>query len=46
MEKAQSNIVKNNYIIDKYDKILNNILHKDEAKYTTSRKFKRDLLWV
>ena len=40
------NLVKDNYNMDtaQYDKILDQVKHKDTAKYTTSRKFKRDLL--
>ena len=37
-------IVKDNYVINPYDKILSEMLHKDTAKYTTSRKFKKDVL--
>ena len=42
MEKIESNLVKDNYNMDsaKYDNILDEMLHKDTAKYTTSRKFK------
>lgn len=39
-EKYIKEYPKNNY----YENILDNIKHKHEAKYTTSRKFKRDLL--
>ena len=37
-------LVKDNYVINPHDKILNEMLHKDTAKYTTSRKFKKDVL--
>lgn len=39
-------LVKENYNIDEiqFDNILNDMPHKDTAKYTTSRKFKLDLL--
>ena len=40
--------VKDNYNIDEIenDKILSEVKHKDTAKYTTSRKFKADLLKI
>tara|TARA_R110000744_G_scaffold342881_6_gene448111 strand:+ start:374 stop:1741 length:1368 start_codon:yes stop_codon:yes gene_type:complete len=37
-------IVKHNYVINPHDTILNEMLHKDTAKYTTSRKLKKDIL--
>jgi predicted O-methyltransferase YrrM len=39
-------LVKHNYDENTllYDKVLNEVKHKDKAKYTTSRKFKMDLL--
>jgi len=44
--KQTWDLVGNNYNMDsvKYDKILDEMLHKDTAKYTTSRKFKLDVL--
>jgi predicted O-methyltransferase YrrM len=44
--KQTWNLVKHNYGMEnaKYDKILDEISHKDTAKYTTSRKFKLDIL--
>ena len=40
------NLIKDNYDEKKtmYDNILNEVKHKDTAKYTTSRKFKTDIL--
>ena len=40
------NIIKDNYNHDKikFDKVLDTMPHKDIAKYTTSRKFKEDIL--
>ena len=40
------NFIKDNYNYDniKFDKILDTMPHKDVAKYTTSRKFKKDIL--
>jgi hypothetical protein len=40
--KQTWNLVKNHYVDD--DEILNSVLHKDTAKFTTSRKFKKDLI--
>jgi len=39
-------LVKHNYNIEtaQFDKILDEMLHKDTAKYTTSRKFKMDVM--
>jgi len=44
--KQTWDLVKDNYNMDsaKYDNILDEMLHKDTAKYTTSRKFKLDVL--
>jgi len=44
--KQTWDIVGHNYNMDnaKYDNILDEVQHKDTAKYTTSRKFKLDLL--
>ena len=42
--KQTWNLVKDKYVITPHDTILNEVLHKDTAKYTTSRKFKKDLL--
>ena len=42
--KQTWDLVKDKYVITPHDKILNEVLHKDTAKYTTSRKFKKDLL--
>lgn len=40
--KQTWDIVKNNY--NNFEELLNKTKHKDTAKYTTSRKFKRDIL--
>ena len=40
------NIVKHNYSLSDNESILNEMEHKDTAKYTTSRKFKRDILEI
>ena len=44
--KQAWDLVESNYDIEnaKYDKILDEMLHKDTAKYTTSRKLKLDIL--
>ena len=44
--KQTWNFIKDNYDYDniKFDKILDTMPHKDTAKYTTSRKFKNDIL--
>jgi hypothetical protein len=44
--KQTWDLIKENYNHDeiKYDKILDTMPHKDTAKYTTSRKFKKDII--
>jgi len=46
--KQTWDLIKDNYNHDeiKYDKILDTMPHKDTAKYTTSRKFKKDIIKI
>ena len=44
--KQTWDLVKHNYVIKSNDEILNEMDHKDTTKYTTSKKFKQDLLQI